>query len=52
MLSRLCEIRSDVQMFLTETDFQLRDGLTDDQRIIIFAYLSGTFNSLSFTYII
>ncbi|XP_031330321.1 zinc finger BED domain-containing protein 5-like [Photinus pyralis] len=47
MLSRLFELRSEVQLFLMETDFELRDRLTDELWITTLAYLSDIFNRIN-----
>ena len=44
MLSRLFELHSEVQLFLGETNFELKDKLTDNLWITTLAYLSDIFN--------
>jgi len=47
MLSRLFELHSEVQLFLGETNFELKDKLTDNLWITTLAYLSDIFNRLN-----
>lgn len=47
MLSRLIELRSEVQLFLSETNFDLRDRFNDEVWITKLAYLADIFNRLS-----
>jgi hypothetical protein len=47
MLSRLFELHSEVQLFLGETNFELKDKLTDNLWITTLAYLSDIFNCLN-----
>lgn len=47
MLSRLFELRSEVQLFLMETDFELQDRLTDELWLTTLAYLADMFNRLN-----
>lgn len=47
MLSRLFELYSEVQLFLMETDFELRYKLLDESWIMTLAYLSDIFNRLN-----
>ncbi|XP_060845984.1 zinc finger BED domain-containing protein 5-like [Rhopalosiphum padi] len=47
MLCRLFELHSEVQLFLGETNFELKDKLTDNLWITTLAYLSDIFNRLN-----
>ncbi|XP_072389339.1 zinc finger BED domain-containing protein 5-like [Diabrotica undecimpunctata] len=47
MLNRLFQLRSEVQLFLMETDFELRNRLTDKHWLISLAYLSDIFNRIN-----
>ncbi|XP_072391924.1 zinc finger BED domain-containing protein 5-like [Diabrotica undecimpunctata] len=47
MLNRLSQLRSEVQLFLMGTDFELRNRLTDEHWLISLAYLSDIFNRIN-----